>query len=593
MNLLSSKLYDPASAASKATSSLLALTAFDTTNLRISVVVPAHGKVLFKLRCALTGATTTPSLLFGVLKGATVIGRVVPKYNPMTGSGATISYSLEAEFIATGLTAGAANFDAAYAVQVLVASTNIKYGGPNDASGADAWGGFMFEAWDPQPTAQIVAGVWDELKSAHNVTGSFGSFLDAKASLTYTQTSAIFTRLGAPQGASISADIQAATNQTGGSSWRVTAPTVKQIWDEPKSRHTIAGSFGDNLDAKESLTYARIGAPAGASVSADVAAAKVDTAAIKVVTNKFSFTVTNQVDSNVLGWKSATAPAMTGDAFARLGAPVLASISLDLAEIAAETDAIAAPASAATIAAAVGDATTAAHVTAGTFGKLEKDTNTTIGAAGAGLTALGDTRLAELDAAVSSRLATSGYTAPDNSDIAAIKATIGDAGAGLTALGDARLADLDAAVSSRLATSGYTAPDNSDIAAIKVKTDNLTAAPADETLIIGATNAIMSRLGAPAGASVSADIAAVKTDVDAVPTAIQNADGLLDRANALETGLTMRQAWRFAMSVLGGKLSGAGTGTEVFRNAVQDSKTRVTATVDGSGNRTAIVSDLT
>ena len=292
------------------------------------------------------------------------------------------------------------------------------------------------------------------------------------------------------------------------------------------------------------------------------------------------------------GWLQTT-EVRARDAFARLGAPVLASISLDLAEIAAETDAIAAPASAATIAAAVWDATTAAHVTAGTFGKLEKDTNTTIGAAGAGLTALGDTRLAELDAAVSSRLATSGYTAPDNSDIAAIKATIGDAGAGLTALGDARLADLDAAVSSRLATSGYTAPDNSDIAAIKVKTDNLTAAPADETLIIGATNAIMSRLGAPAGASVSADIAAVKTDVDAVPTAIQNADGLLDRANALETGLTMRQAWRFAMSVLGGKLSGAGTGTEVFRNAVQDSKTRVTATVDGSGNRTAIVSDLT
>lgn len=35
-----------------------------------------------------------------------------------------------------------------------------------------------------------------------------------------------------------------------------------------------------------------------------------------------------------------------------------------------------------------------------------------IGAAGAGLTALGDTRIANLDAAISSRLATSGYTAP-------------------------------------------------------------------------------------------------------------------------------------------------------------------------------------
>jgi hypothetical protein len=42
--------------------------------------------------------------------------------------------------------------------------------------------------------------------------------------------------------------------------------------------------------------FARIGAPAGASVSADVAAAKVDTAAIKVQTDKVTFTVANQVD---------------------------------------------------------------------------------------------------------------------------------------------------------------------------------------------------------------------------------------------------------------------------------------------------------
>lgn len=38
--------------------------------------------------------------------------------------------------------------------------------------------------------------------------------------------------------------------------------------------------------------------------------------------------------------------------------------------------------------------------------------------------------------------------------------------------------NLDAQVSTRLATSGYTAPDNADIAAIKAKTDNLPAAPA-------------------------------------------------------------------------------------------------------------------
>jgi hypothetical protein len=48
------------------------------------------------------------------------------------------------------------------------------------------------------------------------------------------------------------------------------------------------------------------------------------------------------VKVDVEDWKAATAPAMTGDAFARLGAPAGASVSADIAEIAAETDNIAA-----------------------------------------------------------------------------------------------------------------------------------------------------------------------------------------------------------------------------------------------------------
>lgn len=81
--------------------------------------------------------------------------------------------------------------------------------------------------------------------------------------------------------------------------------------------------------------------------------------------------------------------------------------------------------------------------------------------------------------------------------------------------------------------------------------------------------------------------------VDDIPTAAENVTELLDQDDTIETGLTVRKAWRFAMSVLGGKLSGAGTGTEVFRNSVADSKNRVTATVDVNGNRTAISTDLT
>ncbi len=54
-----------------------------------------------------------------------------------------------------------------------------------------------------------------------------------------------------------------------------------------------------------------------------------------------------------------------------------------------------------------------------------------------------------------------------------------------------------------------------DIAAIKAATDNLPSDPADESLVIAATDAIMARLGIPV-ISVSADIAEVAADVDAV-----------------------------------------------------------------------------
>lgn len=71
------------------------------------------------------------------------------------------------------------------------------------------------------------------------------------------------------------------------------------------------------------------------------------------------------------------------------------------------------------------------------------------------------------------------------------------------------------------------------------------------------------------------------------------ADALLDRADAIETGMTLRQAHRLATALLGGEVSGARTGTEVFRNAVADTKTRATVTVDSSGNRSAVSTDLT
>jgi len=98
------------------------------------------------------------------------------------------------------------------------------------------------------------------------------------------------------------------------------------------------------------------------------------------------------------------------------------------------------------------------------------------------------------------------------------------------------VSDITAAVwaaASRTLTAFSFTPTPSNAAettAIKAKTDNLPSDPADQSLLIDATNSVLSRLGTPAGASVSVDIAAVKTETASLlsrltanaATAIQN-----------------------------------------------------------------------
>jgi hypothetical protein len=98
-----------------------------------------------------------------------------------------------------------------------------------------------------------------------------------------------------------------------------------------------------------------------------------------------------------------------------------------------------------------------------------------------------------------------------------------------------------------------------------------------------------------AGAITAAAIATDAIDADALATdaVTEIATGMLDLAAGVETGLTLRQAMRLIAAASAGKLSGAATTTIVIRNAVADSKDRITATVDSSGNRSAITVDLT
>lgn len=146
-NLLGSKLYDPTTAVTQATSANLAMTALDTSNLRITFTAPASGKVLVRMRGALHGSTTYPQILFGVLEGSTVMGRSDPSGGLKTTAVATAQLAQESEFVVSGLSAGSHTWDAAYGVETAVSSTGLKYGGPNNTSGNNAFGGFLFEIW--------------------------------------------------------------------------------------------------------------------------------------------------------------------------------------------------------------------------------------------------------------------------------------------------------------------------------------------------------------------------------------------------------------------------------------------------------------
>lgn len=79
----------------------------------------------------------------------------------------------------------------------------------------------------------------------------------------------------------------------------------------------------------------------------------------------------------------------------------------------------------------------------------------------------------------------------------------------------------------------------------------------------------------------------------AASAAQEIADAILDRVDAVETGLTFRQYLRLSASALFAKVSGAASSTMVFRNAIADSKNRITVTEDANGNRSAITVDAT
>jgi hypothetical protein len=113
------------------------------------------------------------------------------------------------------------------------------------------------------------------------------------------------------------------------------------------------------------------------------------------------------------------------------------------------------------------------------------------------------------------------------------------------------------------------------VAAVQADTNDLqTRTPA--ALVGGRTDAIASVIGADA-----VDAAALKAD--AVTEIVA---GLL--AGVIEGAVTLKQSLQLSNAAAAGKLSGAGTTAIALRN-LADTLDRIAATVDASGNRSAVV----
>lgn len=401
--------------------------------------------------------------------------------------------------------------------------------------------------------------------------------------------------------------------------------TVSTSFDSNTGLQMVAIDLSDNTDAG---FYA-----AGHSYSVAVADVTIDSQTVRFWLGSFEIgpaqvdlrqisgsavdATAAQLGANVVNWKGSAAPAMTGDAYARLGAPAGASVSADIAAVKAVDDAVKAktdnlpgdPADASDIAASFSSiastlSTIAGYIDTEVAAIKAKTDNLPSDPADA-------SDVAASFATVTSTLSTiSGYI---DTEVAAIKAKTDQFTFSVANQVDVNVLDWKGATAPAMTGDAYArlgapagASVSADIAAVKAiddavkaKTDNLPPDPADASDLAGAFSTVNGTLGTIAG-YLDTEVAAIKAKTDNlpaapagvgdIPTANANADALLDRTAGVETGRTIRQAMRIVLSALAGLGSGLGTATVKYRDT-NDSIDRITATVDASGNRTAITLD--
>lgn len=275
MKLLASAAYDPAVAVSKATTAAIAMTALDTTNLRLTF---------------------------------TVKGRV----NPLYGGGniaATTKVACWSEFIVSGLTPAAnLTWDAAYSVETVVAATGLKYGGPNDTTVNNAFGASCFEIWDctTEGTAGAsAADIWAHaartLTAGTNIalakgTGVTGFNDIAAADVWAVGTRALTDKAGFSLTQAFPTNFAALAITAGG------AVTVGTVGDKAGYSLTTAPLDAAGTRAAVGLTTANLDAQLGTLMTSAsyTAPDNAGIAGIKAKTDSLTFTVAGKLDVNVL-----------------------------------------------------------------------------------------------------------------------------------------------------------------------------------------------------------------------------------------------------------------------------------------------------
>lgn len=370
-----------------------------------------------------TTLTNAPSDSSGVTTLLSRLSSARAGYLDNLSAGAAALESSVQSVITTlsGMAAAAASAVWSAGTRLLTAGTNIVL-----AKGTGVTGFTDLDASGVRTAVGLASANLDtQLGTIDNVVDAIKVSTDnlpsdpADQSLVIAATDGIMTRLGSPAGASVSADVAAIKSDTGailtdtGTTLDGKIDAIKSVTDVLPDAGALTSLSADASDAKT----------AAESAEATLTALTEDSSGIR-----FTEKALEEAPTGGGGGGGDATEAKQDQIIGLIGTPAT-DVSADIAAIKAQTAAIEAD---------------------------TQDLQTQIGTDGAGLTAIGDTRLVNLDATMSSRLASSSYTAPPSA------AT--NAGAVRTELAT-ELGRIDASVSTRATASAVSAlPSASDIA---------------------------------------------------------------------------------------------------------------------------------